>query len=78
MTVSRRDFLSATSSAGLFTLLASQLNLADAAAEVAGTSPQAKTAGEKYWDTLYLSESQRSRGGSQGTPNEERDPRFVH
>jgi hypothetical protein len=77
MTVSRRDFLSATSSAGLFTLLASQLNLADAAAEVAGTSPQAKTAGEKYWDTLYLSESQRSRGG-QATPNEERDPRFVH
>ena len=75
MPISRRSFFSDASTAGFLSLLFSQAELLEAGGGAAATAP--RTVGQDYWSNLYASGAQRSRGAS-SSPNQDRDPRFVH
>jgi hypothetical protein len=78
MPISRRSFFSDASTAGFLSLLFSQAEVLEAGAGPADTAATAaRTVGQDYWSSLYASGAQRSRGAS-SSPNQDRDPRFVH
>jgi hypothetical protein len=80
MNLSRRSFVADSALLSLFPAFLAQPKLAEALSSVSSVpSPTNKpTLGETYWSTLYAGEAQHSRGAALKTPNEDRNPRFLH